>query len=185
MKKLMEKVRGVRRIIFAAMIIGIMMGAGAVVVTQEINKATSVDTFCVSCHTMKVVADDPYYIRSSHRANTEGVQATCGDCHIPSTNFFVETYVHVAQAAKDTYIQLTRDFSEPGQWEALRVDLARQVRQEMRENDGVTCRGCHDAAAIMPETEAGRVAHELVTEGLATCIDCHMNLVHMPVQPGQ
>lgn len=182
MTKAMKKIWDVRWFVLSAMIVGIVVGAGAVVATQEINEATSVDTFCVSCHAMKLMAEDPYYIRSPHRANAQGVQATCGDCHVPSTNIFVETYVHVVQAVKDTYVQFTNDVSEPGQWDALRGELARSVRQEMSENDGVTCRGCHDATAIMPDSEVGQAAYEEVREGRATCIDCHMDLVHAPVR---
>jgi nitrate/TMAO reductase-like tetraheme cytochrome c subunit len=162
---------------------GVVVGAIAIVSSVEGNRYTSTDQFCTSCHAMASLAADQNFIRSAHRSNAAGVAASCGDCHIPATNWFVETYTHAAKGIKDIIAQMTHDFSDAAVWEARRIELAHFVREEMRGQDSVTCRSCHTAAIIRPASERGRAAHALLQEGRMTCIDCHLNLVHAPVPP--
>ena len=56
--------------------------------------------------------------------------------------------------------------------------LALQVQDQMRRSSGITCRKCHNAAAIHPTSDAGRSAHAALQQGDVTCIDCHANIVH-------
>lgn len=163
--------------------VGAFMGAAAVVTSVAVNRHTSTDTFCSSCHSMGHLATDPVFIKSAHRANAVGVLPSCGDCHIPKTNWFVETYTHVLSGVRDIIAEYSNDFNDPSAWERRRIELAHYVRDVMRSNDSVTCRNCHTAAAIQPTTERGRAAHALLAEGRMTCIDCHINLVHAPVPP--
>jgi len=169
--------------VLATLGVGGLIGAAAIVGSVEINRYTSTDAFCTSCHSMARLAAEPQFGRSAHRSNTAGVLPSCGDCHIPSTNWFAETYAHAVKGLWDVVAESTRDFRDPVVWEARRVELAHYVRDEMRSQDSVTCRRCHDAAAIQPASQRGRAAHELVKEGRMTCIDCHFNLVHAPVSP--
>jgi nitrate/TMAO reductase-like tetraheme cytochrome c subunit len=159
---------------------GAVVGAGAVIATVEANRYTSTDAFCTSCHTMAIIAAEPYFRQSAHRSNRVGVLASCGDCHIPATDWFGETYTHVSQALHDVAAEYTGNFSDPAVWKVRRAELARHVRDNMRSNDSVTCRKCHDAAAINPASESGRAAHALLAQGQMTCIDCHLNTVHAP-----
>ena len=161
----------------------LVLGAVGILVSHEVNRATSTDAFCSSCHSMSFVAADPYFQRSAHRTSSAGVRPSCGDCHIPRTNWFVENYTHVTSAVRDIYAEKTNNFSDPKVWEARRVALAHEVRNTMRMQDSVTCRSCHDEAAVTPKSERGRAAHALLREGRMTCIDCHFNLVHAPVPP--
>ncbi len=170
-------------VLFALLVAGGTLGAGAMLVSLEVNKATSTDEFCTSCHSMKFVGNDPHFIASAHRSNSEGVIATCADCHIPKTNWFIETYTHAKSGARDIYAEYTNDFSDPKAWEAHHVALAHEVRDVMRAQDSVTCRSCHDAKAISPKSLRGQAAHAMSREGRMTCIDCHFNLVHAPVPP--
>jgi nitrate/TMAO reductase-like tetraheme cytochrome c subunit len=169
--------------ILALLAAGGLVGAGAIVASIEVNRHTSTDAFCTSCHSMAHVAAEPQFKRSTHRSNAAGVRPSCGDCHIPATNWFVETYAHAVKGAWDVFAESTHDYRDPAVWEARRVELAHSVRDEMRSQDSVTCRRCHDAAAIHPASERGRAAHALAREGRMTCIDCHFNLVHSPVPP--
>jgi nitrate/TMAO reductase-like tetraheme cytochrome c subunit len=162
---------------------GGVVGAGVIVASVEGNRYTSTDAFCSSCHSMGHVVADPYFTKSVHRSNAAGVLPSCGDCHIPKTNWFVETYAHVASGVRDAIAEKRNNFADPAVWEKRRLELADYVRENMRRNDSVTCRSCHDAAAIAPASERGRAAHALVREGRMTCIDCHFNLVHAPVPP--
>jgi nitrate/TMAO reductase-like tetraheme cytochrome c subunit len=125
---------------------------------------------------MAQLASDPLYLRAPHQANSAGVRPTCADCHIPRTNWFVETYTHVRYGIGDMIAESTHNFSDPKIWEARRVELAPQVRANMHAQDSVTCRSCHDATAIKPQTESGRADHALLRKGAATCVDCHSNI---------
>ena len=167
----------------AVLVGGGVLGAGALIVSLEVNKATSTDEFCTSCHSMKFVGNDPLFKKSAHRSNSAGVNPTCADCHIPKTNWFVETYTHLTSGARDVYAEYTHDFSDPKAWEAHRVALAHEVRDKMRTQDSVTCRSCHDGKTVQPTSERGQAAHALLRDGHMTCIDCHFNLVHAPVPP--
>lgn len=170
-------------VLLAVLIVGGVGGAAAMIGSLEINRITAEDSFCTSCHSMTHIAADPVFVRSAHRANEKGVRAGCADCHIPTTNWFVETYVHVSSGLRDVIAETTHDYADPALWEARRRVLAHEVREDMRRSDSVTCRGCHDAAAIRPASQAGRAAHALLATGQMTCIDCHINLVHAPVAP--
>ena len=80
---------------------------------------------------------------------------SCADCHIPKTNWFVETYAHAASgAARRRSPKKTHNYSDPAIWDTRRVELAHEVRDVMRAQDSVTCRSCHDAAAIQPDERA-------------------------------
>lgn len=174
-----------RRIAWLLLIlaIGVLVGAGGMLVSVEFNRATATDAFCTSCHSMTFVGNDPHLLQSAHRNNSAGVRPSCGDCHIPKTNWFVETWTHVHEGVRDVIAESTHNFSDAKIWDARRVELAHEVRNLMRAQDSVTCRGCHDANAISPKSERGRAAHTLLREGRMTCIDCHFNLVHAPVEP--
>jgi nitrate/TMAO reductase-like tetraheme cytochrome c subunit len=174
-----------RRWAFTAVIAlaGILVGAGLLIASVEVNRYTSTDGFCTSCHTMATLAADPHFVQSTHRANGEGVRATCADCHIPATSWFTETYAHAHDGIRDVVAQAIHNYNVPAIWELRRVELAHVVRDQMRREDSVTCRHCHDAAAIRPASEQGRAAHALLSKQPLTCIDCHFNLVHAPVPP--
>jgi cytochrome c-type protein NapC len=170
-------------LILTVLVIGGLAGAGALLASLEVNRLTSTEAFCTSCHSMTFVGNDPHFISSAHRTNSEAVRPGCGDCHIPKTNWFVETWAHVSSGTHDVIAEYTHDFSDPQVWEKRRVELAHEVRAKMRAQDSLTCRSCHDAANVHPKSERGQAAHALLREGRMTCIDCHFNLVHAPVPP--
>ena len=163
-------------------VVGGLAGAAAIVAGVEINRHTSTEAFCTSCHSMAGLATDPHYLASAHRSNAEGIRPSCGDCHIPRTNWFVETYTHVASGVRDVWAEFTNNFSDSNIWDVRRVALAHEVRDLMRKQDSITCRSLGARAAHAPHVR-GRAAHALLREGRMTCIDCHFNLVHAPVPP--
>lgn len=172
-----------RWLLAALLVVALVIGAGGIIASIAANRYTSTDAFCTSCHTMAMQADDPYFQRSAHRANAEGVRPSCGDCHIPRTNWFVETYTHVTSGMRDAIAEFTNNFNDPKVWAAHRVEMAKEVLATMHAQNSVTCRSCHDAGGIHPPSAAGQQAHALLREGNVTCVDCHMNLVHPPAQP--
>ena len=165
------------------LLIGAVLGAGVIIASIAVNRYTSTEAFCTSCHSMEFVAADVDFQHSAHRSNNEGVRPSCGDCHIPKTNWFIETYTHVSTGTRDVFAEFTHNFGDEKIWEARRIELAHEVRADMRAQDSITCRSCHEAAVIQPTSEAGRAAHALLRQGRMTCIDCHFNLVHAPVPP--
>ena len=161
-----------------------ILGAIGIIGSIEANRLTSGDEFCTSCHTMADVAADSRFRQSSHQHNSVGILASCSDCHIPRTNWFVETYTHLKKGFRDVIAERTGNFSNPVVWNARRVELADYARDEMRQNDSVTCRSCHQVRAIRPASKSGQAVHAALGQGTTTCIDCHANLVHAPPTPG-
>jgi nitrate/TMAO reductase-like tetraheme cytochrome c subunit len=155
--------------IFALVALGGLIGASGIIASTEINRATSSDAFCTSCHTMATVAANPQFQKSRHRTNTVGVLAGCSDCHIPTDNWFIETYTHLVSGIRDVIAEKTGNFSNPAVWNARRIELAKISRDIMRRNHGVTCRKCHEVSAI----RAPVGAHAPLAQGQMTCVDCH------------
>jgi nitrate/TMAO reductase-like tetraheme cytochrome c subunit len=164
--------------ILGLLVVGAIVGFGGAIASLEANHFTSTDAFCTSCHAMTSQAEDPYFRQSAHRSNAEGVHPGCSDCHIPKSNWFIETYTHVTEGTHDLLAHLTHDFNDPRVWGARRAELEKDVRATMHAQDSVTCRGCHDAATIQPKSDAGRQSHAMLKQGNLTCVDCHANLVH-------
>ena len=170
-----------RGLLVLLLIIAAIVGAGAMIVNTEVERYTSTNAFCSSsCHSMTFMAADPHFQKSAHWSNPEGVRAGCGNCHIPTDNWFLETYTRVTLAARDLFAELTHDFSNPKVWEARRVGLEQKTLAELRHWDSSPCRSCHDASAIQPKSDAGRQSHAALAQGGVTCVDCHSNLVHPP-----
>ena len=48
------------------------------------------------------------------------------------------------RACGDIIAEYTNNFADPAVWEKRRIELAHEVRREMRAQDSVTCRSCHD-----------------------------------------
>ena len=113
------------------LLVGAVLGAGAILGGIAVNRHTSTDAFCGSCHSMAFIATDAYFQRSGHRSNSAGVRPSCGDCHIPRTNWFIETYTHVASGTRDVIAELMHDFADAKTWEARRIALAHVVRAAM------------------------------------------------------
>ena len=170
----------INRGLLLAGLTGVVLGAGAIIASISFNHYTSTTEFCTSCHSMAFMSADPHLQKSAHWSNSKGVRPSCGDCHIPTTNWFIETYTHVSSGIRDVIAELTHSYGDAKLWEARRRELAPEVVVKMRAQNSVTCRGCHDANAIKPASENGRVSHALLRQGGVTCVDCHTNIVHAP-----
>lgn len=159
---------------------GLILGAAAVIGVTEFDLRTSTDAFCTSCHTMSMVAAERSFQKSSHRHNNFGVVVTCSDCHIPRTSWFTETYTHISKGIRDVIAEQIGGFRDPAAWTRRRAELASYAIGEMRANESTTCRSCHSASAIEPQSKAGKAAHATLAQGQITCVDCH--LVHSSAQ---
>jgi nitrate/TMAO reductase-like tetraheme cytochrome c subunit len=152
-------------LLWALFVTGGLIGAGAIIASTEINRRTSTDARCTSCHSMAVIPADPHFQQSGHEANAAGIRVSCSDCHIPPGNWFAETYAHVSSGVRDVIAEYTHNLDDPAVWQKRRTELALEVHDQMRRNDGITCRKCHDAAAIRPTSDAGRSAHAALQQG--------------------
>jgi nitrate/TMAO reductase-like tetraheme cytochrome c subunit len=166
--------------IFVLLAVGAAIGAGAIIASTVVNRLTSTEAFCTSCHSMANVAADPHYLQSAHRNNATGVLANCADCHVPSNNWFVETYSHAVDGVRDVIAEYTTDVSAPAVWAVQLPILAQRVRDEMQREDSVTCRKCHDPGQIHPASAAGQSAHAMLAQGHVTCVTCHAGIAHAP-----
>lgn len=162
-------------------LIGGAIGAAGIIASTFVNSYTSTEAFCTSCHSMAMVAADSHYQQSPHRANAAGLLVSCADCHSPASNWFEETYTHAVRGIEDTIAEYRGNFGDPAVWSARLPALAQRVRDEMQREDSITCRSCHETAAIHPASAAGQSAHAMLAQGKATCIDCHVGIDHSPV----
>ena len=173
-----------KRGIFWAVLIGILIGVLSVLAAEEVDELTSTAEFCgTSCHSMEAyVANDQTYVESAHQTAYSGVHATCSSCHI-SSGLVAATWDHVSAGVVDIISELTHDFEKPGEWEKLRPQLAHSVRDKFLRTDSANCRKCHDESKIQPGFTRGKEEHALAKEESITCIACHFNLVHKSVKP--
>ncbi len=143
------------------------------------------DALCNYCHLPQEYNPDVRLTATkSHASEDEPVktQARCVDCHLPpgllNTTY---AYTHFFSFT-DLYGHLRDLESErAGDWIPPRAATAYRVRDRMFEYDGDTCRTCHVESEIKFKRERGVNAHKLALEESSTCIECHNNLVHRPV----
>ena len=143
------------------------------------------DALCNYCHLpwefnpdARLTATRPH----ASKAEPINTQASCVDCHLPQgwlntayayAHFlsFTDLYGHVRDL----------DAERAGDWIPPRAATAYRVRDRMFEYRGDTCRTCHVESEIKFTRERGRNAHKLALKENQTCIECHNNLVHRPV----
>lgn len=163
--------------------LGTLLGVGVVagvIFWGGFNTAlevTNTETFCISCHEMRVNVYEEYK-DTIHYTNRTGVRATCPDCHVPKE--WAYKVVRKIKASNELYHKVMGSVDTPEKFEAKRLQLARNVWKAMKETDSRECRNCHDFQS-MDYVEQGRRAvqqHQQGLEGGQTCIDCHKGIAH-------
>lgn len=158
---------------FALVMLGMAIAFGGTAGLHATNRTE----FCISCHEMK---DNNFaeYSHTIHAKNRTGVQAGCGDCHVPHE--FPDVLWRKIGAVKDIVGHLSGEIDTPERFEQHRLALAQQVWRRMKATDSRECRSCHNVQAMDPELQ-GKTAQKqhkrLATEG-KTCIDCHFGIAH-------
>ena len=164
--------------VLALVIVGLLIGAGGVVGTQVMVAATGSNEFCGgACHSMQWVAQE--YKQSVHYANRTGVSAGCHDCHIPHVYHRLLWYKTRA-GIKDAIQEMRGVISSEEKFKKERLNLAKLVWAEFRENNSENCQHCHrfNADVIAKQKEFVRPMHEQFLAKAATCIDCHKGVAH-------
>ena len=139
-------------------------------------KYAETDSFCTSCHEMSTPFQE--YKQSVHYSNVFGIQASCGNCHVPPT--FLPGLVRHIQAYSEVWGHVTGELNTPAKYESHRLALAQKIWAELKANDSAECRSCHTPAAMAfaKQPAAAVSAHQsLATSGM-TCIDCHRGVAH-------
>ncbi len=143
------------------------------------------DAVCNYCHLKWEFNPDERLTASRAHGSKEdpiGTQPTCVDCHLPEG--FINTtyaYMHFLSFTDLFGYMRDRDSERAGDWIPPRAATAYRVRDRMYEYDGNTCRTCHVESEIKFTRDRGVNAHKLALEEQKTCIECHNNLVHRPV----
>jgi nitrate/TMAO reductase-like tetraheme cytochrome c subunit len=133
-------------------------------------------SFCTSCHEMLQPSQE--LARSVHSSNVFGIQASCGDCHIPP-KFLPGVWRHI-EAYTEVWGHLRGELDTPAKYEAHRLQLAQKVWAELKANDSAECRSCHTPAAMdfaKQPADAASAHRSLAQDGM-TCIDCHQGVAH-------
>jgi nitrate/TMAO reductase-like tetraheme cytochrome c subunit len=139
-------------------------------------KYAETDSFCTSCHEMKQPFQE--LTRSVHYSNAFGIQASCGNCHVPPT-FLPGLWRHV-QAYAEVWGHLRGELDTPAKYEAHRLELAQKIWKELKANDSAECRSCHTVAAMALEKQPSMAssAHASLKSSGMTCIECHQGVAH-------
>ena len=142
------------------------------------------DALCSYCHLEwefdPTVRDS---LSVSMKAAPEGEEiAHCVDCHIPE-GMVGSIYAYFHFASLTDFFGHLRDLKteRAGAYLTPRAITSYRVRDRFFEYDSPTCRGCHDLAIMAEADNKAQKVHKRALEKKQTCIQCHTNLVHAPV----
>ncbi|MFW6161290.1 MAG: cytochrome c3 family protein [Planctomycetota bacterium] len=162
----------VRRKTIGLLTAGAGLGVLAVAVAAVSIEHSSSDAFCMSCHEMRVVAEQGW-MHSAHYQNDGGVVAGCADCHVPP-ELVPKLWVKTRDGVKDVYVHFLGE-SDPQQmdWD----DLAVSARAKIYDS---ACRKCHQNLTPDGASIATLVAHRenQRLEEPKRCLDCHDEEFH-------
>jgi nitrate/TMAO reductase-like tetraheme cytochrome c subunit len=163
-------------------LLALIVGAAAWASFTGGMKYAETDQFCTSCHEMR----QPYQelTSSPHFSNEFGIQASCGNCHVPPT-FFAGLSRHI-QAYAEVWGHMQGELNTPAKYEAHRAQLAQKIWTELKANDSAECRSCHTPSqmAFAKQTADAASAHQSLKQDGSTCIDCHQGVAHRLPQGG-
>jgi nitrate/TMAO reductase-like tetraheme cytochrome c subunit len=157
--------------------VGLVLGVVGVVGFEWTMAATNTNEFCVSCHELRdnALAE---FIGTPHHTNQSGVQATCGDCHVPHE--FLPKMWRKIRSAAEVYHHFKGTVDTSEKYDAYRMTMARKTWASMHANDSRQCRYCHDEASwdLERQSEKAREYHSSARSNGKTCIACHKGLAH-------
>jgi nitrate/TMAO reductase-like tetraheme cytochrome c subunit len=164
--------------VLTLVIVGVIIGAAAVVGTQVMVTATGTEAFCGgACHSMQWV--DREYRQSVHYVNATGVRAGCHDCHIPD-HYPALLWYKAKAGIHDVIAEVSGVISTEEKFKKERLRLAESVWAEYKENNSENCQHCHAFTAdiVAKQKDFVRPMHQQVLDKAATCVDCHKGIAH-------
>ncbi len=170
-------------IIGAAVALVVVIG-GAFAFEPVTRNLVANDDLCGYCHLeWEFDPTVPNSWSKPMKATPEGDDiAHCVDCHVLE-GFAGSFYAYLHFASLTDFFGHFRDldFERSGDWIPPRAATAYRVRDRFFEYRSPTCLGCHDLAKLAEAGGLGQKTHKLALEKNQTCIECHLNLVHTPV----
>ena len=172
------------KLAIVAVVLGLLVGAGALAGVTAGLAWTNTEQFCIGCHEMK---DNVYaeFKGTIHDTNRSGVRATCPDCHVPKE--IGPKLVRKVHATWELYGAMIGKINTKEKFEKYRHEMATRVWISMKETDSRECRNCHtrDAMSKDLQSEKAQARHaKAKTEG-TICIECHFGIAHKePDGPG-
>ncbi|NQT86367.1 NapC/NirT family cytochrome c [bacterium] len=152
--------------------LGFLLGVAFVAVSAWGVSWSSSTDFCMSCHEMRVVAEQGW-MHSKHFENKSGVVAQCADCHIPP-ELFPKLWVKTRDGVKDVWAHHFGE-SDPSKmdWDAL----AKSARASISDS---ACRRCHANLTPRGMQVKGLIAHRENErlEEKKRCVECHEQEFH-------
>ena len=138
---------------------------------------TNTEPFCISCHEMRENVFKEYR-HTIHYTNRSGVRATCPDCHVPKE--WGPKIVRKIQASNELWHKLLGSIDTPEKFEQQRKAMAERVWAEMKANDSLECRNCHDFRSMdfAKQKQWSAPVHQTALKEGGTCIDCHKGIAH-------
>jgi len=164
--------------VLALVVIGLLIGAGAVIATQVMVAVTGTNKFCgTACHSMQWVAQE--YRQSVHFTNHTGVRAGCHDCHIPH-HYPALLWYKAKAGIKDAIGEMRGVISTEDKFNKERLRMAKEVWAEYKETNSENCRFCHQFTKdiVSKQKDFVQPMHEQFLSGAMTCIDCHKGIAH-------
>ncbi|MCE5251298.1 NapC/NirT family cytochrome c [bacterium] len=154
------------------LVAGFMTAGIGCAVSAYMISYTSETSFCISCHEMRIVAEQGWK-QSAHYQNDEGVVAQCSDCHIPHA-LIPKLWTKTRDGVNDIAVHLFGE-SDPVMmpWDELGQSARRKVYDS-------SCRRCH--VNLTPRGAAIKtiIAHReyLKMKDRKRCLDCHRKEFH-------
>jgi cytochrome c-type protein NapC len=168
----------------AGAVAAVFIIAGALAFEPVTRNVVANDDLCSYCHLEWEF--DPM-VRDSlsvpMKATTEGDEiAHCVDCHIPE-GMVGSFYAYLHFASLTDFFGHLRDLKteRAGTYLTPRAITSYRVRDRFFEYDSPTCRNCHDLSEMAEADNKAQKVHKKALEKKQTCIQCHTNLVHAPV----
>jgi len=164
----------------------VMVIAGVIFFEPLTRTIIAQDAVCNYCHlpweynpTERLSATRPH----GSKAEPLKTQPSCVECHLQE-GWANTIYAYAHFVSFTDLFGHTRDLAaeRAGDWIPPRAAEAYRVRDRLFEYDGNTCRTCHVEAEIKFTRKRGVKAHKLALKDNETCIECHNNLVHRPVE---
>jgi sulfatase modifying factor 1 len=139
---------------------------------QGVDKITSSDTSCMSCHVHSHAENS--WLQATHHNNKGGVVVHCVDCHLPPKNQFNYWPKKMKAASRDLYSYWFKDIDKINWDEKSQLDHAKM------HTFNESCINCHENLFPLQLSKEGDKAHLYYkhNQDKLDCINCHLNVGH-------